>query len=189
MCVCVRARARAREARAVILTSGSDFWEMRVLSGFTPVMTFGNFWLLAKPVKFYRRAYMFWWNWFSGFEMNTSFELSRTDMLCDETDETKKISTQKSWLFRNEWSSFDRLLQPELLTTRSSGSWRSPIVNQKTLIDLGSHSPPNKVLFLATSASGTWFNEINIFRCSLCFDLFTESLQCSGCKTLRPSMR
>lgn len=144
MCVCVRARARAREARAVILTSGSDFWEMRVLSGFTPVMTFGDFWLLAKPVKFYRRAYMFWWNWFSGFEKNTSFELSRTDMLCDETDETKKSPHKKSWLFRNEWSSFDRLLQPELLTTRSSGSWRSPIVNQKTLIDLGSHSPRTK---------------------------------------------
>lgn len=56
----------------------------------------------------------------------------------------EKISTQKSWLFRNEWSSFDRLLQPELLTTRGSGSWRSPIVNQKTLIDLGSHSPQTK---------------------------------------------
>ena len=139
----VRAGARAcARGSQWFLTSESDFWEMRVLLGFTPVMTFRNFWLLAKPVKFYRRAYMFWWNWFSGFEKNTSFELSRTNILCDETDETKKISTQKkSWLFRNEWSSFDRLLQPELLTTRGSGSWRSPIVNQKTLIDLGSHSP------------------------------------------------
>lgn len=56
----------------------------------------------------------------------------------------KNLHTKKSWLFRNEWSSFDRLLQPELLTTRGSGSWRSPIVNQKTLIDLGSHSPRTK---------------------------------------------
>ena len=101
----------------------------------------------------------------------------------------EKISrTKKSWLFRNEWSSFDRLLQPELLTTRGSGimtiSYRKP----KNLNRLRISLAPNKVLFLATSASGTWFNEINIFRCSLCFDLFTESLQCSGCRTLRPSM-
>lgn len=130
MCVCVRARARAREARAVILTSESDFWEMRVLLGFTPVMTFGDFWFLAKPVKFYRHAYMFWWNWFSGFEKNTSFELSRTNILCDETDETKKSHRTKNLDFlRNEWSSFDRLLQPES-TTRGSGimtiSYRKP---------------------------------------------------------------
>jgi len=51
VCVCVRARARAREARAVILTSESDFWEMRVLSGFTPVMTFGDFLTFGKTCK------------------------------------------------------------------------------------------------------------------------------------------
>ncbi len=45
---------------------------------------------------------MFWWNWFSGFEMNTSFELSRTDMLCDETDETKKSPHKKILTFQ-EW--------------------------------------------------------------------------------------
>lgn len=62
----------------------------------------GFFGFLAKPVKFYRRAYMFWWNWFSGFEKNTSFELSRTNILCDETDETKKSPHKKILTFQ-EW--------------------------------------------------------------------------------------
>lgn len=62
----------------------------------------GVFDFLAKPVKFYRRAYMFWWNWFSGFEKNTSFELSRTNILCDETDETKKSPHKKILTFQ-EW--------------------------------------------------------------------------------------
>lgn len=99
----VRAGARAcARGSQWFWPAESDFWEMRVLLGFTPVMTFGNFWLLAKPVKFYRRAYMFWWNWFSGFEKNTSFELSRTNILCDETDETKKSPHKKILTFQ-EW--------------------------------------------------------------------------------------
>lgn len=196
MCVCVRARARAREARAVILTSESDFWEMRVLSGFAPVWLHGlwsactdlDFWFLAKPVKFYRHAYMFWWNWFSGFEKNTSFELSRTNILCDETDETKKSHRTKNLDFlRNEWSSFDRLLQPES-TTRGSGimtiSYRKP----KNLNRLRISLALDKVLFLATSASGTWFSEINIFGVRYVLTYSPNHSSASGCKTLRSSM-
>lgn len=102
MCVCVRARARAREAR-------SDFWPPKVIFGKCESCWDSHRWwplgvfdFLAKPVKFYRRAYMFWWNWFSGFEKNTSFELSRTNILCDETDETKKSPHKKILTFQ-EW--------------------------------------------------------------------------------------
>lgn len=144
MCVCVRARARAREARSDFWPAENDFWEMRVLLGFTPVMTFGDFWLLAKPVKFYRRAYMFWWNWFQDSRKTQVLNYLERIYYATKLTRRKNLHTKKSWLFRNEWSSFDRLLQPELLTTRGSGSWRSPIVNQKTLIDLGSHSPRTK---------------------------------------------
>ena len=130
---------------------------------------------------------MFWWNWFPGFEKNTSFELSRTNILCDETDETKNLQIQKILTFSgmSDHPSIDYCNLN--VTTRSSGSWRSPIVNQKTLIDLGSHSPGAKFYSLRHQLLELDFSEINIFRCSLCFDLFTESLQCSGCETLRPS--
>ena len=64
----MRAGARVREARAVF-DLRKWFLEMRILLGFTPVVTFGIFWLLAKPVKFYMRAYMFWWNWIREFEI------------------------------------------------------------------------------------------------------------------------
>ena len=47
----VRAGARACARLAVILTAESDFWEMRVLSGFTPVMTFGDFLTFGKTCK------------------------------------------------------------------------------------------------------------------------------------------
>lgn len=104
MCVCVRARARAREARAVILTSESDFWEMRVLLGFTPVMTFGEFCLdFGKTCKILQACIHVLVKLISGFEKNTSFELSRTNILCDETDETKKSHRTKNLGFlRNE---------------------------------------------------------------------------------------
>lgn len=78
------------------------------------------------------------------------------------TRRKKSHRTKNLGFLRNEWSSFDRLLQPES-TTRGSGimtiSYRKP----KTLNRLRISLAPDKVLFLATSASGTWFSEINIF--------------------------
>ena len=158
MCVCVRARARAR---------GSQwFWPPKVIFGkcescreshrWRPL---GDFtWILAKPVKFYRRAYMFWWNWFPGFEKNTSFELSRTNILCDETYETKNLQIQKNLGFlRNEWSSFDRLLQPERNHTWFRNHDDLLSKSNQTLNRLRISLAWSKVLFLATSASGTWF--------------------------------
>lgn len=186
----VRAGARAcARGSQWFLTSRKWFLGNASLAGIhTGDDLWGFFGFLAKPVKFYRRAYMFWWNWFSGFEKNTSFELSRTNILCDETDETKKSPHKKILTFQ-EWVI---ILRSIVATWTLNHTWfrimtisyRKP----KNLNRLRISLAPNKVLFLATSASGTWFNEINIFRCSLCFDLFTESLQYSGCKTLRPSM-
>ena len=67
-------------------------------------------------------------------------------------------------------------------------SWRSPIVNQKTLNRLRISLAPNKVLFLATSASGTWFSEINIFGVRYVLTYSPNHSSASGCKTLRSSM-
>lgn len=185
----VRAGARAcARGSQWFWPAESDFWEMRVLLGFTPVMTFGDFWLLAKPVKFYRRAYMFWWNWFQ--DSRKTQVLNYLERIYYATKLTRrKKSPHKKILTFQEWVI---ILRSIVATWTLNHTWfrimtisyRKP----KNLNRLRISLAPNKVLFLATSASGTWFNEINIFRCSLCFDLFTESLQCSGCKTLRPSM-
>ena len=182
-------------ARACARGSSSDFDQPKVIFGKCESCWDSHRWwplgvfdFLAKPVKFYRRAYMFWWNWFQDSRKTQVLNYLERIYYATKLTRRKNLHTKKSWLFRNEWSSFDRLLQPELLTTRGSGimtiSYRKP----KNLNRLRISLAPNKVLFLATSASGTWFSEINIFRCSLCFDLFTESLQCSECKTLRSSM-
>lgn len=194
MCVCVRARARAREAR-------SDFdlrkWflGMRVLSGFAPVWLSGlwsactdlDFWFLAKPVKFYRHAYMFWWNWFQDSRKTQVLNYLGRIYYATKLTRRKNLTEQKSWLFRNEWSSFDRLLQPES-TTRGSGimtiSYRKP----KNLNRLRISLAPDKVLFLATSASGTWFSEINIFGVRYVLTYSPNHSSASGCKTLRSSM-
>ena len=174
----VRAGARAcARGSQWFLTSESNFWEMRVLLGFTPVMTFGDFLTFGKTCKILQACIHVLVKLISGFEMNTSFELSRTNILCDETDETKKSPHKKSWLSgMSDHPSIDccNLNRPHVVQE----SWRSPIVNQKTLIDLGSHSPSTKFYSLRHQLLELDFSEINIFRCSLCFDLFTESLQC-----------
>lgn len=157
MCVCVRARARARGSQW-FLTAESDFWELWVLSGVTLVTTSGEFCLdfgktckilqacihvLVKLIFRIRDKHRFWII-SNGYVMRRNWR--------DE-----KISTQKILAFSgmSDHPSIDccNLNRPHVVQE----SWRSPIVNQKTLNRLRISLAPDKVLFLATSASGTWF--------------------------------
>lgn len=75
---------------------------MRILLGFTLVVTFGIFWLLAKPVKFYMRAYMFWWNWIREFEIIKFWINSREYTMRrnwrNEKFSENKILTCRDWV-------------------------------------------------------------------------------------------
>ena len=188
MCVCVRARARAREAR-------SDFWPPKVIFGkcescwdlhrWWPL---GIFWIFGKTCKILQACIHVLVKLIFRIREKHKFWIISNEYTMRRNWRDEKISTQKILTFQ-EWVI---ILRSIVATWTLNHTWfrimtisyRKP----KNLNRLRISLAPNKVLFLATSASGTWFNEINIFRCSLCFDLFTESLQCSGCRTLRPSM-
>lgn len=142
-------------ARACARGSSGDFdlrkWflGMRVLSGFAPVWLSGlwsactdlDFWFLAKPVKFYRHAYMFWWNWFQDSRKTQVLNYLGRIYYATKLTRRKNLTEQKILTFSgmSDHPSIDccNLNRPHVVQE----SWRSPIVNQKTLIDLGSHSP------------------------------------------------
>lgn len=111
----MRGRARVREARAVFDLRNFDFWEMWVLSGFTPVMTFGeldlDFSTFGKTCKFLQVYIHVLVKLILEFEITQV--LNYLERIYYATKLTKrKISKNKNLelFLRNEWSSFDRLL-------------------------------------------------------------------------------
>lgn len=102
MCVCVRARARAREARSDFWPAESDFWEMRVLLGFTPVMTFGSFWLFGKTCKILQACIHVLVKLIFRIREKHKFWIISNEYTMRRNWRDEKISTQKILTFQ-EW--------------------------------------------------------------------------------------
>lgn len=171
MCVCVRARARAREARAVILTSESDFWEMRVLLGFAPVWLHGlwsactdlDFLTFGKTCKILQACIHVLVKLIFRIRDEHKFRINSNGYVMRRNWRDEKISTQKILTFpgMSDHPSIDccNLNRPHVVQE----SWRSPIVNQKTLIDLGSHSPRTKFYSLQHQLSELDLTRLTFF--------------------------
>lgn len=175
MCVCVRARACARLGQ--FLTSGIEFLEMRILLGFTPVVTFGIFWLLAKPVKFYMRAYMVWWNWIWEFEI-IKFWINSRGYTMRRNWRNEKFSENKILTCR-DWVIILRTIYTTWTLDHNDYSGlliNLPYQTNKNTFGLLFHSPGQSFIPLRRIAGGTWFSEIVIIGIRYVFDLFTESL-------------
>lgn len=190
-------------ARACARGSDGDFdlrkWflGMRVLSGFAPVWLSGlwsactdlDFLIFGKTCKILQACIHVLVKLISGFEKNTSFELSRTNILCDETDETKKNLTEQKILTFSGMSdhpSIDccNLNRPHVVQE----SWRSPIVNQKTLNRLRISLAPTKFYSLQHQLLELDLARLTFFGIRYVLTYSPNHSSASGCKTLRSSM-
>lgn len=169
---------------------------MRVLSGFAPVWLHGlwsactdlDFWFLAKPVKFYRRAYMFWWNWFQDSRKTQVLNYLGRIYYATKLTRRKNLTEQKILAFSgmSDHPSIDccNLNRPHVVQE----SWRSPIVNQKTLNRLRISLAPTKFYSLQHQLLELDLTRLTFFGVRYVLTYSPNHSSASGCKTLRSSM-